>query len=136
MLRDARLGKEVVITVTNKIGVLADISKILADHGMNIDAVAGYALEDGTAKIMLAAEDPQRVVDALKKANYKSIKENEVVIVELENKTGALKFLTAKLAQENIDIKQVYGSTCTGSCAARLVLSTTDNEKALVTFRK
>ena len=136
MIKDARLGKEIMVTVTNKIGILADMSKILAQHGVNIVAVAGYAAENQTAKIILVAEDNLRAVDALKKAGYKSVSEREALIIELENKTGALECLTAKLASENIDIKQLYGTVCSAGCPAKIVISTSDNAKALVAFKK
>lgn len=135
MIRQAQLGKEIAVTVVNKIGVLEDMSKLLAGHGINIEAVAGYAV-DNEAKIMLVTDDNLRSVDALKKSGYKSIKENEVVVIELENKAGALKNITARLAAEGIDIKQIYGTTCSAGCPAKIVISTSDNEKALVAFKK
>ncbi len=136
MLKNVQLAKEIVVTVVNKIGVLADISKLIAEHGINIEAVAGYADKDNNAKIMLVTEDNLRVTDGLQKSGYKSLKESEVIVVELENKTGALKYLTAKLAAEGIDIKSIYGATCVGTCPARMVLSTSDNEKAIVALKK
>ncbi len=135
MLKSANLAKAIVVTVANKIGVLADISKILADHGINIEAVKGYG-HDTEAKIMLVTEDNLRAVDALKKKNYKSVVEDEIILIELENKAGALKNITTKLASEGIDIKYIYGTTCPAGCPARLILSTSDNEKALVAFKK
>ena len=135
MIKNARLAKEIVVTVVNKIGVLADMSKLVAEHGVNIESVAGYAANN-EAKIMLVTDDNLRASDALKKAGYKSLKEEEVVIVELDNKAGALKQITSCLAAEGIDIKHVYGTTCPGGCPARIVLSTSDNEKALVAFKK
>jgi len=135
MLKNAHLGKEIVVTVVNKIGVLADMAKIMAEHGLNIEAVAGYAT-DSEAKIMLVTNDNLRASDALRKAGYKSLKEHEVVIVELENKAGALKQVTGTLASQGIDIKHIYGTTCPGGCPARIVISASDNEKALVAFKK
>ena len=135
MIKSAKLEKEIVVTVINKIGVLADMSKLLTEHGINIEAVAGYGT-DKEAKIMLVTEDNLRASDALRKAGYKSLKENEVVVLELENKPGALKHITTALAGESIDIKHIYGSTCSGSCPAKIVLSTSNNEKALVVFRR
>lgn len=135
MIKSARLGKEITITIVNKIGVLEDISKLLAEHGINIIGLAGYAVNK-EAKIMLVTEDNLRATDALKKSGYKSLTENEVLIVELENKVGALKLVTAKLLSEELDIKQVYGTTCTSSCPATLILSTSDNEKAIVAFKR
>lgn len=135
MVKKAKLCKEIAITVVNKIGVLADMSKIVADQGINIEAVAGYAV-DNKATIMLVTDDTLRATEALKKAGYKSLKEKEAVMVELENKPGALKIITGKLAEADIDIKQVYGTTCQEGCPARLVLSTSNNEKAVVVFKK
>ncbi len=135
MIKTARLGKEIAVTVVNKIGVLADMSNLLAEQGINIEAVAGYAV-DNTAKIMLVTADNLRATGALKKSGYKSIEENDVVIIDLENKPGALKVITAKLASENIDIKQVYGAVCASGCPAKMVLSTSDNGKALAAFKE
>lgn len=131
MVKATKLAKEIVVTVVNKIGVLADMSNLLAKSSINIEAVAGYAINN-EAKIMLVTEDATNTVDILKKNGYNSINENEVVIVELENQPGALKLITGKLAAGGIDIKQVYGSTCAAaSCPARIILSTSDNQKAL-----
>ena len=134
MVRDAHLGKEVVVVVGNKIGVLADLSKIVSDHGINIEAVAGYA-DGAEAKIMLVTNDNLRALDALTKNGYKSSKESEVLVLEMENKAGVLKNITAKLASEGIDIRYIYGTTCNSGCPSRVVLSTSNNEKAVVAFK-
>lgn len=136
MIKNAVLGKEIVVTVVNKIGVLADISKILAGQRINIEAVAGYAGENNQAQIMLVTEDNLRGVDILRKNNYNNIKESEVVVVELENTAGALKNATAKLASEDIDIKYIYGTTCTCAGSSRIIFSTVNNAKAVVAFKK
>ena len=135
MIKTARSGKEIAVTVVNKIGVLADISKTLSEHGINLDAVSGYALGK-EAKITFLADDAQRALDALKKSGYKSIKENEVLVLEIENKPGALKNITESLAAQGVDIKQIYGTACVSGCPAKVVISTSDNNKALVCFRK
>ncbi|MCM8760870.1 MAG: ACT domain-containing protein [Candidatus Omnitrophica bacterium] len=134
MIKGASLGKEIVVTTENKIGVLANISKILADHGINIEGVAGYAANN-EAKIMIVAADTLRAKEAIQKAGYKNTKENEVVIVDLENKAGALKSITAMMAAEKIDIRYIYGTTCPAGCPARIIISTTANEKAVVLFK-
>jgi len=134
MLKDVNLGKELVVSVPNNVGVLANISKLLADRGINIEGVAGYA--QGTdAKIMIVAEDALRAKEALEKGGYKMIKENEVLVLDLENKPGALKVVTAKLAKDGIDIRYTYGTACPSGCPARIVISTSANEKALVSLK-
>jgi len=135
MVRSAQLGKEIVVTVMNRIGVLADIARILADHGINIEAVAGYAMEN-EANIMLVTDDNLRSLDALVKAGYKAAKENPVLILDLENKPGSLKLVSQKLASENIDLKYIYGTGCASNCPAKLIVSTNNDEKALLIFKK
>lgn len=135
MIKAANKAKQIVVTVVNKIGVLADMSRLTADHGINIQAVAGYA-SGNEAKIMLVTDDNLRASDALRKAGYNSLKEEEVVIVDLEDKPGVLKLLTSDLVKEGIDIKQLYGTTCASGCPAKIVLSTNNNEKALLVFKK
>ena len=134
MIKDANLGKELVITAENKVGILANISKVLADHGINIEGVAGYAAQS-EAKIMLVSDDTLRAKEALQKAGYKNIKENEVIVVDLANKPGALKAITAKMADAKIDIRYTYGTACPSGCPARLILATNNNEKAIVLFK-
>lgn len=136
MVKGVCLGKEIKVTVVNKIGVLSDMSKILADHGINIEAVAGYAAEGNKAEIILITTDNLRASDALKKKGYASVEEREVIMFDLENKPGALKGVTAKLAVEGIDIKYIYGTTCSAGCPAKIVLSTSDNEKALLALKE
>ena len=134
MIKNAEMGKELVLTVPNKMGTLASVSKIVAEHGINIEGVAGYAMGN-EAKIMLVADDVLRAGEALKKAGFKAIETKEVIVIELENKEGALKSITARLLDAKIDIRYIYGTACSGGCAATLIVSTVDNEKALVIFK-
>jgi len=135
MIKSVNLGKEIVVTTPNKVGILAEMARILADHGINIEGVNGYEL--GTdAVIMLVVDDTLRAVEALQKKGYVNSKESEVVVVDLENKPGALKNITARLAAEKINIKHAYGTACTEKCpTARIVLCTSDNEKTFVLFK-
>jgi len=134
MIKNAEMGKELVLSVPNKMGTMANVAKILSDHGINVEGVAGYGM-GAEAKIMIVADDVLRAAEALEKAGFKSIETKEVIVVELENKVGALKSLSAKLMDAKIDIKYLYGTTCSGGCAATMIVSTADNEKALVVFK-
>lgn len=134
MIKSINLGKEIVIKVKNKVGIMADISKLLADHGINIEGVAGY-VQGGEASLMFVTDDNLRACDAIKKKGFSPV-EKEVVVVDLENKAGALKVLSGKLASVGIDINYIYGTTCLEGCPAKIVMSTTDNEKAVVEVNK
>ncbi|MFA5275620.1 MAG: hypothetical protein WC417_01845 [Candidatus Omnitrophota bacterium] len=135
MIKAVKLGQEIQIGTGNKAGVLANVSKLLSEKGINIEGVAGHVINN-EAKIMVITNDALRAKDALSKAGYKEVKENQVIIIELENKLGALKTVTSVLAEGKIDIKQIYGTACVAGCPAQLVLSTSDNDKALVELKK
>jgi len=136
MLKSVKLGKEIEVTAANKVGVLADISNLISGKGINVEAVVGYVREDKKeADIMFLTGDNRSTMDLLAKSGYKA-RENEVIVIELENKPGALKDISAKLAQGGVDIKYIYGTTCAGTCAARMVISTSDNKKALEALKK
>ena len=134
MVKAVNLGKEIVVTTDNKIGILSHISRVLADHGINIEGIAGYST-DKVARLMFVVDDTLRAKEAIIKAGYKDTRESEIVIVDLENKPGALKVATAKLASEKVDIRYMYGTTCPDGCPARLIFATSENEKAVVSLK-
>ncbi len=130
MIKAVTLGEEIVIVTKNKIGLLADITSILADYGINIEAVNGYETGD-TATIMLITNANLSIISELRKAQYKTLKEAEVILVELENKPGALKTVTTELKVNDIDIKHLYITSCSRGGSSKMVLHTSDNEKAM-----
>lgn len=135
MAKYVRMCREILVTASNKIGVLADISRVAEQLSINIEAVAGYATEGDEAKLMMVTFDNARLMQGLKSKGYILIKESEVLLVELENKVGALEDMCSKLAAENIDIKYIYGATCPAGCPAQIVLSTGDNKKAMAVLK-
>ncbi|MBN2514513.1 MAG: ACT domain-containing protein [Deltaproteobacteria bacterium] len=137
MLKKAALTKQISITVDNKIGVLNIMAGYLADRGINIEAVAGYEMEESRqAKIMLIVDDTRRAIDALNERGFGSVEEKDVIVVELDNKPGALKTVTNLLAHKEINIRYIYATTSPEKCPVRVVMSTSDNEKAFVTLKK
>jgi hypothetical protein len=130
MIKSVTIGEEIVVTTKNRVGILADTAMIMASEGVNIDALLGY--EAGkTAKLLFITNGNLRIMNQLKK-KYKTIKETEVVVVELSNKPGALKVVATELKNSKIDIKYVYITSPYRGESSRMVLETSDNEKAMV----
>lgn len=135
MIRSVCLGEEIVITTKNKIGLLADISRMLANEGINIESVLGY--ETGsTARLMLVTSANLPIIRELKKKKYKSVKETEVLIIEIENKPGALKVVTTELKDAKIDIKYLYVTPPSLGDSSKMVVQTSDNEAAMAALMK
>ncbi|MCM8790352.1 MAG: hypothetical protein NC938_01435 [Candidatus Omnitrophica bacterium] len=135
MIKGVALGEEIVIAAKNKIGLMADIAGMLANRGVNIESALGYEAGN-TAKLMLVTNANLAIVSELKKKGYKSVKETEVVMVELENKPGALKVVTTELKKARIDIRYFYITSPSGVGGGRMVLQTSDNEKAMALLAK
>ena len=134
MIRSVVLSEEIIITTINKVGLLADISVMLANEGINVEAAVGYEIGK-LAKLMLVTNANLKIVDQLRKKKYKSVKEAEVLLVELENKPGALKVVTTELKTNKIDIRHLYVTTSAGGWS-RMVVQTSDNESAMAVLNK
>jgi hypothetical protein len=137
MIKKVMLGEEITITTKNKVGILADVAMMLANKGINVEAVLGYEVAL-TGKLFLITSANLVIINELKKKRYRLVKETEVVLVDLENKPGALKVVATEMKENNIDIKYAYITPCT--CAvkgsSRMVLQTSDNEKAMALLNK
>jgi hypothetical protein len=135
MIKRVTLGEELVITVKNKIGLMAEISEMLANRGINIESALGY--ESGkTAKLMLVTTANIAIISDLKR-KYKSVKETEVVMVELEDRPGAMKVVTTELKKAKIDIAYLYvTSPSRPGGSSQMVIQTSDNEKAMAFLSK
>jgi len=126
----ARQGKEIVVVTVNQIGSLAEISRTVADHGINILGLCGW-VEGQDAVFRLVTDDNLRAADALRAKNY-STRERDVVLVELQHKPGMLRSITQRLSAESIDIHHVYATAPLDTHRSLVVLSTSHNDRAVV----
>jgi hypothetical protein len=133
MLR-AKPAKEVTVKVRNEIGVLAGMSRLIADKGINILAACAW-VEGENGILHLVTGDNLRVVDALRSRSYNP-HEAEVVLVESPHKPGLLKHLTEKLSQAGIDIHHLYASATEDQARCLIVLATANNDRAIVVLNQ
>jgi hypothetical protein len=126
----ARHEQQILVRVTNEIGILADLSKVLADHGINMLAISGTGRGD-RGEICLITDDNLRACDALTEHRY-APEQHSVIVLEAEHKPGLLRRITAKLASAGINIERVYATALTSQSWCFVVLHTSDDERALV----
>lgn len=126
----ARHGKEIVVKVQNEIGVLANLTQVLAQKGVNILAVS--AVVDGAnAVVHLVTDDNLRAADALRKQRYNP-QERDVVLTDVPHKPGMLRHVTELLAKQGIDLHHLYGSAGLPATECLLVLASANNDRAVV----
>lgn len=125
----AKMAKEAIIRINNRVGVLAQVTRGIADQGVNIEAV--IATVDGAdAVIRLVSSDHQRMLEALREQRLET-QETRVVVVEGVHRPGLLQLITEKLARENIDLLYLY-ATAVNVDKCLVVLSSTNNEWAVM----
>ncbi len=98
--------REFRVTLNNRAGELARLTQVLAEHGINLKSVAGVA--DGhRALVCLVAEDVEAMRATLT-SNRIVFAEEEVVTALLENESGQVAELAAKLGTAGINIHSFY----------------------------
>ncbi len=119
---------QLVLTLQNKPGVLANLCKVLGDAGVNVEALCAPEAP-GKGRLRLVVDDAAKAEAALKGAKIRAGKE-EAIRVTLDNKPGALADAARKLAAAKVNIKCAYATTA-GPGQAAVVLTVSNAAKAL-----
>ena len=130
----AKLSKEIVIRVGNDIGVLDQMTKLLAEKGIDILAVNGYRDRE-VAVFRLVTTDNLRATDLLRDRNY-APREVECVLIDMPHKPGMLRSITEKLVGEQIDIRHLYATATNDQDRCLVALECARNESAVVALNR
>jgi hypothetical protein len=123
----ARIAKEAIVRLNNRAGALAQVTKSLADKGLNIEAV--IATVEGTdAVIRVVTGDHQRTLDSLRDQRLE-VQEARVVVADVEHRPGLLREITEKLARQHIDLSYLYATAAGDRCL--VIFSSTNNDWAV-----
>lgn len=133
-MQTARIGKEALVRVPNRMGVLTHVAKIVSDKGVDIEALIG-TVEGADAVIRLVTGDHQRTMDTLREHRLEPL-EARVVTIEATNRPGLLRHITEQLASENIDLTYVYATAATGAKKSLVIFSCTNNDRAVVVLNE
>lgn len=132
-MSQAVLSQQLVVTVNNKVGTLAEISNVIAGSKINLLAICAYAV-DNKGVIMFVTDDNKEAKKLLKAKKY-DVREEEVILVSLANKPGALQSITSRIAESDIDLNLLYGSVDKEGKTSRVVLISEDNAAVLMSLR-
>ncbi len=133
MLRNAYLQKQLVIETEDRMGLLAEISRLLSDMGINI-LVLVLQVKNSSATFHLITNSQLYARDALRDAGFQ-VEEREVVVLELPNRPGELCQITAALARKEIEIFELYTTVAEGSSQEMVVLTCSNNSKTVLMLR-
>jgi len=124
----ATKAKQLSFVVENRVGLLADVTAALASKKINMTALVAYEL-DKQGVFMMLTDNNAAAKKVLAKYGAKAVEE-DVVLLELPDRPGALQSAVDKVAEAGIDILYVY-ATSGKKTGTFCVMQTEDNKKAI-----
>jgi hypothetical protein len=98
--------KQISVFLENKIGRLAEVTKLLADSGINIRTLSlAETAEFGVLRLIV--NDADACLKVLKKNNFVA-QETEVLAVEVQDKPGGLNHILEVFLKNDINIEYMY----------------------------
>jgi hypothetical protein len=115
---------DLTVYLDDRPGKVAAVGEALGAAGVNIEG--GFALVVGGQGIMhVLVEDADAATRALRDADFEVRDEQEVLVLELEDRPGALGEVTRRIADAGVNLSVFYLATAT-----RIVLGAEDLEQA------
>jgi hypothetical protein len=121
------------VALENVPGQLSRLCRVMAQAKVNI---RGISVSDSAdiSTIRLIASDPAAAKTALREAGLCFVSQ-EVLIVELEDKPGALEEVAARLGDAGLNVLYIYGTGDVVGGKARLVIRVDDVNRARQALR-
>ena len=119
--------KQISVFIENKKGRLAEATRFIADHQINLKALSIADSQD-FGILRLICENPQETNDILREEGYLT-RLNNVLAVEMEDRPGSLADILEVLAAHDIDVEYTYAFLSTKG-GAYMVFRVTDNAGA------
>ena len=99
-------SERIIIMVDNQVGVLAGITAVLAEAGINVESMNTQTAGDRGA-IALTADDTDHALSVLNQAGYKAVSD-DAVVVRLKDEPGALARVADQLRQGGVNIQNLH----------------------------
>ncbi len=130
----ARLEHELVIQTEGRAGLVAEVSHLLAEMGVNIFAVNLHTENDQVVlRLITSAQTYARA--ALQGACF-PVTERDVIVMELPERTGFLEKIAGALARQGIQIDDLYATTSVGRRTTTVVFTCSHPAKAVLMFQR
>ena len=115
--------KDLTVVVPDRPGTLAHIAEAIGSAGINIEGFSGDNI-GGTAVMHLLVEDSRSVRKILENAGLDVREERDVLVIDTEDRPGALGNVAHRISATGVNIDFFYG------VRGRLILGVEDFEKA------
>jgi hypothetical protein len=123
------LTKQLALFLENKPGMLANVCDALSEAKINIYAISTSDTFDHSV-VRMVVSDPETALQVFEEHGTLVV-EDEVLLIEGDNRPGSLADIARKLAAARINIEYAYCATSPGAKKGLLVLRVSDAKKAL-----
>ena len=112
------MATDLTLYLDDQPGELARVGDVLGKAGANIAGLCALTTGGGQAEVHILVQDATSAFEALQDAGIKIAAEQEVIVLDMEDRPGALGEVAHKLGQAKVNLTTAYLATNT-----RLVLA-------------
>src|ERR1700733_5283008 len=124
-----QITKQLAIFLDNRPGTLARVCDALGAANINIYAVTTSDTVDHSV-IRMVVSDPRKAMGVFEEHGTLVV-EDDVIMLEGDNKSGSLAHIAHKLAAAKINIEYCYSATSPNAKKGLMILRTSNAQKAL-----
>lgn len=122
-----KLVKQYTVFLPNKPGALHSFVELFANEGINIIGISSE-IHDESGIVKIAVDSDRKLSYILTRAGFTTL-ETTMISITIDDKPGELIKLTKLLAENNINITTIYGTS--SGYPSRILLNVSDLEKTL-----
>src|SRR6202007_974132 len=115
--RDRVMATDVTLYLDDQPGELAHVGDVLGKAGVNIAGLCALTSGGGQAEVHILVQDATTAFEALQGAGIKIAEEQEVIVLDIKDRPGALGEVVHNLGAAKVNLETAYLATNT-----RLVL--------------
>jgi hypothetical protein len=107
------MATDLTLYLDDEPGELARVGDVLGKAGANIGGLCALSTGGGQAEVHILVNDATSAFEALQAAGIKIAAEQEVLVLEIEDRPGALGALARRLGEARVNLSLVYLATNT-----------------------
>jgi hypothetical protein len=115
------MSTDLTIELSDTAGELARLGRALGDGGVNIEGLCAMTHGSATAEVHVLVDDAEAAFTALGKAAIVVDTEQEVLVIEVDDRPGVLGDVGTRLGDAGVSVTLIYLATGT-----RLVIGADD----------
>ena len=113
----------IVVIANNQVGVIADITALLADAGINVESI-NTEVNNDQGTVILTTDNSDHALYVLNQAGHKAVGD-EVLVIQLRDEPGTLARVAESLKQAGVNIQSMHILNRQGGYA--MIALTTDD---------